>query len=75
MNACPDLLAALRQRQRDLEMDATAVKSRLAEVQDLIDMIEQPQRRRRSRKPEAPSEPPIHVDGASDTTDTEELPL
>ena len=79
MNACPDLLAALRQRERDLEADAAAVRARLEEVREMIALIEQPQRRRRTRKPEERSQ---HVPGAvhqleppPDPTDTEELPL
>ena len=70
MNACPDLLAALHQRRRDLELDATAVKSRLAEVQDLIEMLERPQRRRRT-----PVERSQHVPGAAHTPEppTDEL--
>ena len=81
MNACPDLLAALRQRKHDLELQIGAVRARLEEVRDMIAWLERPARRSRSRKPEAPSEQPIHVEGAAheppadtDTTDTE-LPL
>ena len=62
MNACPDLLAALLQRRRDLELDATAVKSRLAEINDLIDMLERPQRKR-TRRPDA--ERSQHVPGGA----------
>ena len=62
MNACPDLLAALRQRERDLEADAAAVRARLEEVREMIAIIEQPQRRRRTRKPEDRSQ---HVPGAA----------
>jgi hypothetical protein len=72
---CPDLLAALRQRERDLEADAAAVRARLEEVREMIALIEQPQRRKRTRKPEAPSEMSQHVPGAAhtpDTTDTED---
>jgi hypothetical protein len=79
--SCPDLLAALKQRQRDLEVDATAVRARLDEVAEMIALIEQPQRRRgRPRKTDGATEPPLHVDGGihtppdTDTTDTE-LPL
>ena len=61
--SCPDLLAALHQRRRDLELDAMAVKSRIAEVNDMIELIEQPQRRRR-RRTEA-TEPPQHVTGGA----------
>ena len=46
MNACPDLLAALRLRLRDLELDAVAVKSRIEELRDIIDRLEHPQRKR-----------------------------
>jgi len=46
MNACPDLLAALRLRMRDLEMDAVAVRSRVEELRDIIDRLEHPQRKR-----------------------------
>jgi hypothetical protein len=60
---CPDLLAALHQRRRDLELDAMAVKSRIAEVNDMIELIEQPQRRRRRRT--EPAEPTQHVPGAA----------
>ena len=49
---CPDLLAALRVRERDLELDAMAVRSRIEEVRSMIDLIERPQRRGRPRKPE-----------------------
>ena len=59
MNACPDLLAALKQRLHDLELEKARAYARATEVQDLIDplptrdgrrgprarMIEQPQRR------------------------------
>ena len=47
MNACPDLLAALKQRLHDLELEKARAYARATEVQDLIDMIEQLQRRRR----------------------------
>jgi hypothetical protein len=73
MNACPDLLAALHQRRRDLELDAMAVKSRIAEVNDMIELIEQPQRRRRRRT--EPTEPPQHVPGAIHQPPDDELPL
>jgi hypothetical protein len=69
---CPDLLAALHQRRRDLELDAMAVKSRLAEVEDLIFKLEHPQPRRRRRT--EPTEPPQHVPGAIHAPD-DELPL
>ena len=63
MNACPDLLAALRTRERDLELDAMAVRSRIEEVRSMIDLIERPPRRGRPRKLEV-IEPPQHVPGA-----------
>ena len=66
MNACPDLLAALRTRERDLELDAMAVRSRIEEVRSMIDLIERPPRRGRPRKLEA-VEPPQHVPGAVHT--------
>jgi len=77
---CPDLLAALHQRRRDLELDATAIRARLEEVAEMIALIERPERRGRPRKTDGATEPPIHVDGAAhqppdDTTDPEELPL
>ena len=43
---CPDLLAALRLRMSDLELDAVAVKSRIAELRDIIERLEHPQRKR-----------------------------
>ena len=43
---CPDLLAALRLRMNDLELDAVAVKARIAELRDIIDRLEHPQRKR-----------------------------
>jgi len=79
--SCPDLLAALKQRERDLETDAAGTRARLEEVREMIALIEQPPRRRgRPRKTDGATEPPIHVDGAAhqppdDTTDPEELPL
>jgi hypothetical protein len=63
MNACPDLLAALRTREQDLMTLAAGNRARLEEVRDLIALIEQPQRRRR-RRTEA-TEPPQHVPGAA----------
>ena len=55
---CPDLLAALRQRERDLEMDAAALRARLEEVREMIALAVGPQRRRRRTEP---AEPPQHV--------------
>ena len=80
---CPDLLAALKLRQRDLELDAVAVKSRIEEVAELIAMLERPQRRGRPPGPRAvftprrvtPSDPPLHVPGAIHAPDDDELPL
>ena len=62
MNACPDLLAALRTRERDLEMDLASLRARLDEVGDMIALAVGPQRRR--RRTEA-TEPPQHVPGAA----------
>jgi hypothetical protein len=82
---CPDLLAALKLRQRDLELDAVAVKSRIEEVAELIAMLEHPQRKRgRPPGPRAvftprrvtPSNPPLHVAGANhQPPDDDELPF
>jgi hypothetical protein len=72
---CPDLLAALRLRERDLEMDAAALRARLEEVREMIALAVGPQRRRRRTEP---TEPPQHVPGAAHeppAPDTEELPL
>ena len=69
---CPDLLAALRQRERDLEADAAAVRARLEEVREMIALIEQPQRRRRTRKPEERSQ---HVPGAAQQPEVRDPPL
>jgi hypothetical protein len=52
MNTCPDLLAALHTRMRDLELEACDVKARVSELRDVIDRLERPQRRGRPRKPE-----------------------
>jgi hypothetical protein len=82
MNACPDLLAALKLRQRDLELDAVAVKSRIEEIAELIDMIERPQRKR--GRPPGPRavftprrpNPPLHVEGGIHAIEPDdELPL
>ena len=61
MNACPDLLAALRTRERDLEIDLASLRARLDEVRDMIALAVGPQRRRRRTEP---TEPPQHVPGA-----------
>ena len=50
--SCPDLLAALHLRMRDLELEACDVKARVSELRDVIDRLERPQRRGRPRKPE-----------------------
>jgi hypothetical protein len=63
MSDTADILAALIQRERDLEMDAIAVRSRIEEVREMRAILEQPQRRRR-RKPEL-VEPPLRVEDGS----------
>jgi hypothetical protein len=76
-STCPDLLAALRTRERDLELDAMAVRSRIEEVRSMIDLIERPQRRGRPRKLEV-IEPPQHVAGGNHQPappDDDELPF
>jgi hypothetical protein len=73
MNTCPDLLAALRQREQDLMTLAAGNRARLEEVRDLIALIEQPQRRRRRRT--EPTEPPQHVPGAVHEPPDDELPF
>ena len=75
---CPDLLAALRTRERDLELDAMAVRSRIEEVRSMIDLIERPPRRGRPRKLESVVLPVQHGPGSLFTPDTDpddELPL
>ena len=84
---CPDLLAALKLRQRDLELDAVAVKSRIEEVAELIAMLERSQRRGPGRPPgpravftprrvTTPSDPPLHVaGGVNEPPDDDELPF
>ena len=78
-STCPDLLAALRTRERDLELDAMAVRSRIEEVRSMIDLIERPQRRGRPRKLEAVVPPVQHVPGSIFKPDTDpdddELPF
>ena len=72
---CPDLLAALQLRMRDLELEACDVKARVSELRDVIDRLERPQRRGRPRKLEV-IEPPLHVPGAAHRPpDDDELPL
>jgi hypothetical protein len=86
--ACPDLLAALKLRMRDLELDAVEVKARISELGEMITMLEHPQRKRgRPPGPRAvftprrvtPSDPPPvqHVPGSifRPDTDDDELPL
>jgi hypothetical protein len=43
---CPDLLAALHTRMRDLELEACDTKARILELRDVIDRLEHPQRKR-----------------------------
>jgi len=82
MNACPDLLAALRLRERDLEMDAAALRARLEEVREMIAIIEHPQRKRGRPPgpravftPQRPN-PPLHVEGGIHAIPPDdELPL
>jgi hypothetical protein len=85
-STCPDLLAALKLRMRDLELDAVAVRSRIEEIAELIAMLEQPQRRGRGRPPGpravftprrvTPPDPPLHVaGGVNEPPDDDELPL
>jgi hypothetical protein len=77
MNTCPDLLAALHTRMRDLELEACDVKARVSELRDVIDRLERPQRRGRPRKLEA-VEPPLHVAGGNHQPtqpDDDELPF
>jgi hypothetical protein len=71
---CPDLLAALHTRMRDLELEACDVKARVSELRDVIDRLERPQRRGRPRKLEV-IEPPQHVPGANHQPPDDELPL
>jgi hypothetical protein len=71
MNACPDLLAALRVRERDLELDAMAVRSRIEEVRSMIDLIERPPRRGRPRKLESVVLPVQHAPGSLFRPDTD----
>jgi hypothetical protein len=83
MNTCPDLLAALKLRMRDLELDAVAVKSRISELAELIAMLEHPQRRGRGRPPGPRAvftprrpNPPLHVEGGIHAIEPDdELPL
>jgi hypothetical protein len=91
VNTCPDLLAALKLRMRDLELDAVEVKARISELGEMITMLEHPQRKRgRPPGPRAvftprrvtPSDPPLHVPGAIHTPltvttqpDDDELPF
>ena len=62
---CPDLLAALKQRLHDLELEKARAYARATDVQDLIDMIEQPQHVRWRRRRTEATEPPQHVHGAA----------
>ena len=72
MNACPDLLAALRTRERDLELDLASLRARLDEVRDMIALVVGPQRRRRRTEP---TEPPQHVPGAIHEPPDDDLPF
>jgi hypothetical protein len=83
---CPDLLAALKLRMRDLELDAVEVKARISELGEMITMLEHPQRKRgrppgpravfTPRRVTTPSEPPLHVEGGvNEPPDDDELPL
>ena len=73
---CPDLLAALRQRERDLELDACSVRARVEEIRELIALIENGPRRKLGR-PRRPTivEAPLHVPGAAHQPPDDELPL
>ena len=72
---CPDLLEALKQRERDLELDAMAVRSRVEEVRNMIALLERPPRRGgRPRKLEV-IEPLQHVPGAIHEPPDDDLPL
>ena len=62
MNTCPDLLAALKLRERDLEMDAAGVRARLEEVRDMIARLNG-NPRKRTRRPDA--ERSQHVPGGA----------
>ena len=81
---CPDLLAALKLRMRDLELDAVEVKARISELGEMITMLEHPQRKRgRPPGPRAvftprrvtPSDPALHVAGGNHEPPDDELPL
>jgi len=70
---CPDLLAALRQRERDLELEVGATRARLEEVREMVAWLEngpkrKPGRQRRSTVVDPP-DPPIHVEGAAHQID------
>ena len=59
------VLEALRIRERDLELEAMAVRSRIEEVRAMIEMIEHPRRPRgRPRKEPTVVEMPQRVTGA-----------
>jgi hypothetical protein len=62
---CPDLLAALRLRERDLEMELGANRARLEEVREMVAWLETGPKRKpgRQRRPTI-VEPPIHTEGA-----------
>ena len=65
MNTCPDLLAALKLREKDLELEAGAIRARLEEVRDMVAWLENGPKRKpgRQRRPAA-VEPPVHIEGA-----------
>jgi hypothetical protein len=85
MTACPDLLAALHTRLRDLELVACDTKARILELRDVIDQLEHPQRKR--GRPPGPRavftprrvhepDPPLHVaGGVNEPPDDDELPF
>ena len=71
MSDTPDtaVLSALRSRQRDLELDAVAVRSRIEEIAELIAMLEHGPRRRpgRPRRPITVINMPDRVEGGIHT--------
>ena len=83
MNACPDLLAALQLRERELALELGTVRARLEEVQDIIYKLEHPQQPRRGRPPGPRAvftprrpNPPLHVEGGIHAIPPDdELPL
>ena len=66
-------LIGLRARERDLELDAVAVKARIEEVRELIAKLEHPRRRAKRRESDI-IEMPLRVSGgiaASEDDDPE----